>query len=1107
MIHYELKDPETEEIRNTKLANGKMAPTPVVKKGQPKRRVVPKVECMLIDPPKDKEGVVISFASCLITNEGGCHVDAVYDAVVPAIRDKVNKVPDKKGAAAGGKNWKGKGRGKPKVVPKGAPKAAPKERQHKITAKHVKPQLSMILSVYPVNPKFPNQYKTKLVAPAMKFVIPPETYKVCMKWNLIDSLRNTLRAIELNGMKKTDGRKVKHIKLKGVIDAADAGTKNSHNCELWIVEGKSASGYAIKLMSLMGPEARKRIGILPIRGKLLNVAKATPKRIEANREIAQFKETMGLREGVDYTIEENYNNLLYGKIVIMTDADDDGSHIKGLLLLLILMFYVSLLIRQMVFDYRTKYLSAHKGRRNINFYTSYEFADWKASTPDWTSWKFQYFKGLGTYTDEDIENDLKDIDNRFVRFIMDDKAKEMFELAFGKPNANKRKEWIEDWREVKNKKYTLGTELDISMFFRYEFITYILMSLERAIPRFYDGFKRSQGQILWGVMKKWPSGKGDKYKVAQLAGHTATCVEYKHNEQCLADAIIHMARDFISSNNTPLLTPLGRFGCRMLGGKDAASARYINTKPSWCVNQYFRKEDKPILELIQDEGEKVEPNEFYPIIPTALLNGIQGIATAYSSTVMNYNPNDLVQWIVSWLTRGPLQSLVHDGEIEEVDSIILVPWYQGFTGEIALITGEPIPNAKVDDEVDEEEVIHEQIDGELEEALKGEVLNDDPEGQADDEDGDTDDDGLDDDDKKVKKARIFGADIVQEGRAAIIEEMAPRKKKVVYDKIEIRGSFRMEKTKVIVDELPIGRWFINYVEFLEHLRSQKELSNYTDLCSDSKACFEITGLKGKPTLNKLNLRRRFRLSNMVFLDSDKIPRRFDNIEQYMEEFCVFRLGKYQQRKGLEIEKKQKSLNDIDDRIRFILAVVEGRIMVMDRPKKDIMNDMKKHNIPVEVLKAVKLYDTTREQLEKLQAERDSMIDDLEKYEKVSPAQIWYTELQELQKELNKHKNLKRGSPPLVLRPGEKFPGEVAEQEEKWRKKNTYNVHLIVADESDEAPVKKTIKKPSITDRPTGRPRIVSVGAKKDSPETLTGSPKIVKRININKSSAIAASST
>lgn len=103
--------------------------------------------------------------------------------------------------------------------------------------------------------------------------------------------------------------------------------------------------------------------------------------------------------------------------------------------------------------------------------------------------------------------------------------------------------------------------------------------------------------------------------------------------------------------------PNGQFGTRAMGGKDAASARYIHTKLNTITRFLYKEEDDHILQYLVDDGQLVEPKFYLPIIPMILVNGAEGIGTGWSTFIPNYNPRELVQNILNKLNGGEIQDL------------------------------------------------------------------------------------------------------------------------------------------------------------------------------------------------------------------------------------------------------------------------------------------------------------------------------------------------------------------------------------------------------------------------------------------------------------------
>lgn len=104
-----------------------------------------------------------------------------------------------------------------------------------------------------------------------------------------------------------------------------------------------------------------------------------------------------------------------------------------------------------------------------------------------------------------------------------------------------------------------------------------------------------------------------------------------------------MAQDFVGSNNLNLLQPLGQFGTRLMGGKEAASARYIFTNLNPLTRVVFSELDDALLPQLEDEGLKIEPQYYAPILPMILVNGTEGIGTGWSTSVPSYNPLEILK--------------------------------------------------------------------------------------------------------------------------------------------------------------------------------------------------------------------------------------------------------------------------------------------------------------------------------------------------------------------------------------------------------------------------------------------------------------------------------
>lgn len=146
----------------------------------------------------------------------------------------------------------------------------------------------------------------------------------------------------------------------------------------------------------------------------------------------------------------------------------------------------------------------------------------------------------------------------------------------------------------------------------------------RSIPSVADGLKPGQRKVIWSCFKR---NLKKEIKVAQLSGYVSEHGQYHHGEQSLHTTIVNLAQDFLGSNNINLLMPNGQYGSRELGGKDAASARYIYTQLSPLTRLLFNAADDSLLKQQKEDNRPIEPETYLTIIPLVLVNGAEGIGT------------------------------------------------------------------------------------------------------------------------------------------------------------------------------------------------------------------------------------------------------------------------------------------------------------------------------------------------------------------------------------------------------------------------------------------------------------------------------------------------
>ncbi|KAJ6168239.1 hypothetical protein N7497_001082 [Penicillium chrysogenum] len=191
---------------------------------------------------------------------------------------------------------------------------------------------------------------------------------------------------------------------------------------------------------------------------------------------------------------------------------------------------------------------------------------------------------------------------------------------------------------------------------------------QRSIPSVVDGLKPGQCKVLYTCFRR--NLKKDM-KVIELAGLVSGMTAYQYDDTSVQQTIVSLAQTFVGSNNINLLAPNGNFGSRLQGGSDCASARYIYTRLSPFARRVFHTADEPLLTYNMDDGQKIEPETYMPVVPMILINGADDIATGWSSSIPSYNPEDVVSNIKR-LMKG-----------EEI--VPMQPWFRGFTGEVVAI--------------------------------------------------------------------------------------------------------------------------------------------------------------------------------------------------------------------------------------------------------------------------------------------------------------------------------------------------------------------------------------------------------------------------------------
>eukprot|EP01083_Nonionella_stella_P065291 170945_1 len=587
----------------------------------------------------------LSFVNSICTLSGGTHVNTVADAIAKHVCATL-----------------------------------PKKHGVKLKPFHVKNYIWLFVNALIENPAFTSQTKEKLITPARAFGSKPDINEKFLKavtaTSLVERVVRFAQFKQSKELKKSDGKKEKTLHgIDKLEDANDAGTRYSAECTLIVCEGDSAKLLAMAGFSVVG---RDRWGVFPIRGKLLNVREASHKVVMNNKEITNLKKILGLKNNADYSSDtnagqRNFNALRYGKLAIMADQDLDGSHIKGLLMNFF-HFYVPTLLQRdgFLWEFITPIVKCRKGKgkgaREIAFYTLPQFKTWLAENNDGRGWTTKYYKGLGTSTNLEAKQYFQAIDRHLIDFVWGgEEDTRSIKLAFAKSQADARKAWLAAMDPDVFLDHFVG-DLSYSDFINKDLILFSQYDNQRSIPSLVDGLKPAQRKILFACFKR---KLVREIRVEQLAGYVSEHAAYHHGEASLNGAIIGMAHNFVGSNNVNLLMPNGQFGSRHLNGKDAASPRYIHTCLAPITRNIYNEMDDCILKSQFDDGQRIEPEWYCPVLPMILVNGAEGIGTGWSTFVPKYNPREIIANL-----RRMLSGL---------DPVEMHPWYKNWTGTMHIV--------------------------------------------------------------------------------------------------------------------------------------------------------------------------------------------------------------------------------------------------------------------------------------------------------------------------------------------------------------------------------------------------------------------------------------
>ena len=358
---------------------------------------------------------IYSFANNINTHEGGTHEDGVKLALTRIINNYARKI---------------------KML---------KDNDDNLSGEDVREGLTMIISCKISDPQFEGQTKTKLGNSEVK-KIASNVFSEGFERFLLENPEEAKVIIEKSmtaARARVAAKKARELtRRKGDLDVtnfygklSDCKSKDPKECEIFLVEGDSAGGSAIK-----GRDSMTQ-AILPLRGKILNVEKARLDRALSNEEIKTIITAFGTGIGEDFNIDK----LRYNKIIIMTDADVDGSHIRVLLLTLFYRFFRPIVEAGHVYAAQPPLFVIKHGKTIKYVLNEQERDEYLASLSPNTKYDIMRMKGLGEMDAEELNETTMDIEKRVLRQItVDDvvSADDIFSKLMGE-EVEPRRNFIE----------------------------------------------------------------------------------------------------------------------------------------------------------------------------------------------------------------------------------------------------------------------------------------------------------------------------------------------------------------------------------------------------------------------------------------------------------------------------------------------------------------------------------------------------------------------------------------------------------------------------------------------------------------------------------------
>jgi len=825
-----------------------------------------------------------------------------------------------------------------------------------MTPAKIKSKFSFVAVIFISNPAFDSQTKECLAMDSNELQDLKNFLKSIQTNIIVDFLRHTsfIQSLEKDiviefekklrkDQKLTDGVKSKHIgNITGYVKANHCGGHKSRDCQLFIAEGKSASGPIVEARRVFGKDGSDLIGIFAIGGKPINPRQHSPLTINQNEVFLRLKKILGLSIAEKYDTEASLNKLNYGKVVIVSDADDDGIHITGLIINLLTYHWPAFLKNGFITRLNTPCIRAFFSKKeSIDFYSTSHFVQWAKNSYQKPK-EIRYYKGLASNETPDFEHIFKNFDKNLIQFKYDDKTNESLKLAFD-TDSNPRKKWLISGKNDTNVEVSFDNQnVTYTDFIHKHYKTFGFRANVRAIPNICDGLKPSQRKVIFTMLN---NNMNKPTKLLVVTSRVTEKTLYHHGDASMHATIIHMAQDFVGSNNINLLMPHGYFGTRQYGtkAKNAGSPRYISTSLHPITKTIFHPDDIDLMERLIEEDTKVEPITFITTVPLILINGCTGIGMGFKSDVPKYHPVDIVKCLRYYIETDKLPT--KDNNIirpcwrksecqlnEQSNRIYLIASYVIKNPNI-LIINDVIPMIWIDKYIKY-----------LDRLLEYKVITD---------------------YHNYTTTKENNLDTKFTFQITVSEDY-------LNGKIGIINRTDKETNKRITE---VCRSDIAQPMTIEKI--EKDFMLYSSVSTDS----------------------------MHLIDSNGKIKKYNNKFEILSEFIQIRMKYYQKRYDLLLEKLKKKYTIAKSKYLFIMMIINGELEVRNRSKNDIIKDIEtkieKVDDSYEYLFTMKIDAVTNEKAKKYETEFNDLQKEYDLLKSITPKDLWTKDLDSFEIELKK----------------------------------------------------------------------------------------------------------